>query len=187
MGIIAWLVLGLIAGWIASMIMGGGGYGIVGDIVVGIVGAFIGGWLGSLLLGVDVTGLDITSLILAVIGAIVLIAIYRAVAGPSRARSQPVVGLEGSQRRGLQARPGLSTEARCQSAALGCAGAGLLDIRSPLPRRSGRRLARFMQSNLPGCLMCGRACASSPLSAGLTSFAGPSALFPPDRLCRLTY
>ena len=85
MSIIAWIVLGLLAGWVAGLIMRGGGYGIVGDIVVGIVGALIGGWLGSALLGLTVTGLNLTSLILAIVGAIILIAILRAVTGAGRA------------------------------------------------------------------------------------------------------
>ncbi len=81
MSIIAWIVLGLLAGWIAGMIMRGGGYGIVGDIVLGILGALIGGWITSALLGVDVSGFNLTSLVVAVLGAVVLIALSRAVAG----------------------------------------------------------------------------------------------------------
>ncbi len=81
MGILAWIVLGLLAGWIAGLIMRGGGYGVVGDIVLGILGALIGGWITSALLGVDVSGFNVTSLIVAIFGAIVLIAISRAVAG----------------------------------------------------------------------------------------------------------
>ena len=84
MSIIAWLVLGLLAGWIASMIMGSGGYGVIGDIIVGILGALIGGFITGPLFGIDVTGFNLTSLIVAVIGAIVLIAIYRAVTGTRR-------------------------------------------------------------------------------------------------------
>jgi uncharacterized membrane protein YeaQ/YmgE (transglycosylase-associated protein family) len=86
--VLGWLVIGLIAGWLASMIMGRGGYGIVGDIVVGLIGAFIGGLIADLL---DVGGpsagdpFSWVSLIFAVIGAIVLIAIVRALSG-SRAR-----------------------------------------------------------------------------------------------------
>jgi len=82
--ILVWLILGLIAGWLASMLMGAGGYGLIGDIVVGIVGALLGGWLGSTLLGVDVTGLNFTSIVLAVVGAVILIAILRAVSSGSR-------------------------------------------------------------------------------------------------------
>jgi uncharacterized membrane protein YeaQ/YmgE (transglycosylase-associated protein family) len=82
MSIIAWIVLGLIAGWLAGMIMRGGGYGIIGDIVLGILGAIIGGWLTGVLLGRDmVNGFNIETLIVAVIGAIVLIAISRLFTG----------------------------------------------------------------------------------------------------------
>ena len=84
MSIIAWIVLGLLAGWIASMIMGRGGYGVVGDIVVGILGALVGGFITGPLFGIDVAGFNVQSLIVAVIGAIVLIAIYRAVTGSRR-------------------------------------------------------------------------------------------------------
>lgn len=77
--VVWWLVLGLIAGFLASVVMRGGGYGVVGDIVVGIVGAFIGGWLASLL-GLGANGF-IGSLIIAFIGACILIAILRAISG----------------------------------------------------------------------------------------------------------
>jgi uncharacterized membrane protein YeaQ/YmgE (transglycosylase-associated protein family) len=87
MSIIAWIVLGLIAGWIAGLVMRGGGYGIIGDIVLGIVGAIIGGWITGVVLGSDlVNGFNIQSLIVAVIGAIVLIAISRMFTG-NRARA----------------------------------------------------------------------------------------------------
>jgi len=79
-GLIAWLVVGLIAGWLAGQFMKGGGYGIVGDIVVGIIGAFIGGFLASLLGLGGSTGL-IGSIIIAFIGAVILIAILRAIGG----------------------------------------------------------------------------------------------------------
>ncbi|HZK66553.1 MAG TPA: GlsB/YeaQ/YmgE family stress response membrane protein [Chloroflexota bacterium] len=84
MSILAWIVLGLLAGWIASMIMGRGGYGVVGDIIVGILGALIGGFITGPLFGIDVSGFNVTSLLVAVIGAIVLIAILRAVTGSRR-------------------------------------------------------------------------------------------------------
>ncbi|MDQ6670074.1 MAG: GlsB/YeaQ/YmgE family stress response membrane protein [Chloroflexota bacterium] len=82
MSIIAWIVLGLIAGWLAGTLMKGSGYGIVGDIVLGILGAIVGGWLTGVLLGRDLmTGFNIESLIVAVIGAVVLIAISRLFTG----------------------------------------------------------------------------------------------------------
>ncbi|HEX9132421.1 MAG TPA: GlsB/YeaQ/YmgE family stress response membrane protein [Ktedonobacteraceae bacterium] len=74
-----WLVVGLIAGFLASLVMRGGGYGIVGDIIIGIVGAFIGGFLASLI-GIGAGGL-IGTIIIAFIGACILIAILRAVSG----------------------------------------------------------------------------------------------------------
>ncbi|HLH61508.1 MAG TPA: GlsB/YeaQ/YmgE family stress response membrane protein [Ktedonobacteraceae bacterium] len=77
--VIWWLVVGLIAGFLASLVMRGGGYGIVGDIIVGIIGAFIGGWLFSLV-GIG-TGGFIGSIIVAFIGACILIAILRLISG----------------------------------------------------------------------------------------------------------
>jgi uncharacterized membrane protein YeaQ/YmgE (transglycosylase-associated protein family) len=86
MSIIAWIVLGLLAGWIAGMFMRGGGYGILGDIVLGILGAIIGGWLTGVLLGVDLmSGFNLQSLVVAVLGAVVLIALARLFTGRSAA------------------------------------------------------------------------------------------------------
>jgi uncharacterized membrane protein YeaQ/YmgE (transglycosylase-associated protein family) len=76
-GLIAWIVVGLIAGWLAGQFMKGGGYGIVGDIILGIIGAFIGGLIFSLLLPGTSVGL-IGSIIVAFIGAVIVIAIARA-------------------------------------------------------------------------------------------------------------
>jgi uncharacterized membrane protein YeaQ/YmgE (transglycosylase-associated protein family) len=87
MSIIGWIILGLLAGWIAGKIMKGGGYGLIGDIVLGLLGALIGGWVTGALLGVDVTGLNIPSLIVAVIGACVLVAISRAFTGRRAGRT----------------------------------------------------------------------------------------------------
>lgn len=84
MTILVWLVLGLVAGWIASRLVGSGGYGLLGDIVVGIIGAFVGGWLGSTLLGLDVTGLNFTSIVLAVGGAALVLVLFRALSPGSR-------------------------------------------------------------------------------------------------------
>ena len=77
--VIWWLIVGLIAGFLASVVMRGGGYGIVGDIIVGLIGAFIGGWLFSLL-GIGAGGL-IGSIIVAFIGACILIALLRLFSG----------------------------------------------------------------------------------------------------------
>ena len=81
MGIIAWIEVGAIAGWITNLIMGGG-EGVIGTIILGIIGAIVGGFLAGTVLGVaDVTGINITSIIVAVIGAVIVVAIYRAVMG----------------------------------------------------------------------------------------------------------
>ncbi len=81
MGIIAWLVVGLIAGWLAGMAMGGRGFGILGNIVVGIVGSLIGGFLASTLLGLDVGGFNIVSILVAFLGAVVGLLILRLIPG----------------------------------------------------------------------------------------------------------
>jgi uncharacterized membrane protein YeaQ/YmgE (transglycosylase-associated protein family) len=81
MGIIAWIVLGAIAGWITNMIMGGK-EGVIATVVLGIVGAVVGGWLaGTVLKVADVTGVNIESIIVAVIGAVIVVAVYRFVIG----------------------------------------------------------------------------------------------------------
>ena len=76
MSIIAWLVLGLIAGFIANKIVNKQGEGLLLDIVLGVVGAELGGWLFSSLGMSGVTGLNVYSLLVAVIGAVVLLFIY---------------------------------------------------------------------------------------------------------------
>lgn len=84
MNIIAWIVVGLIAGWLAGMVMKGGGYGLIGDIIIGIVGGLIGGFLASLVFGADmVNGFNLVSIIVAFIGAVILIALIRALPGRS--------------------------------------------------------------------------------------------------------
>lgn len=75
--LIIWLLVGAIAGWLAGLVVKGGGFGLVGDIVVGILGAFVGGWLFGLL-GVGLPGPPIVATIIsATVGAIVLLLIVR--------------------------------------------------------------------------------------------------------------
>ena len=81
MSIIAWLILGLIAGFIASKLYAGSGQGAVIDIVLGIVGAFVGGFLFNMFGGAGVTGFNLYSMIVAVIGAVVVLWVYHAVTG----------------------------------------------------------------------------------------------------------
>ncbi len=81
MGVIAWIVLGLIAGFIGSKIVNKSGQGLLIDIVLGIVGAVVGGYIFTLFGAAGVTGLNIYSLIVAVVGAVVVLWVYHAVAG----------------------------------------------------------------------------------------------------------
>jgi len=79
-GLIAWLIVGAIAGWLAGKVMAGGGFGIIGDIIVGLIGAFIGGLLFSVLLPNSSVGF-IGSIVVAFIGAVILLALVRLVTG----------------------------------------------------------------------------------------------------------
>ena len=81
MSILTWLIVGLVAGVLASMVMGGTGYGLVGDIIIGIVGAFVGGWLFSALgVASPLAGLAGT-IFVAFIGAVVLLFLLRMLRG----------------------------------------------------------------------------------------------------------
>jgi len=81
MGIIAWIVLGAIAGFVANMIAGGS-EGVLGTILLGIVGAVVGGFVAGSLLGIaDVTGLNGTSILVSIFGAVIVLVVWHAVAG----------------------------------------------------------------------------------------------------------
>ena len=75
-GIILWLIIGAVAGWLAGKIVEGAGFGLIVDIIVGIVGAVIGGWLAGVL-GIAIGGGLIGSIIVAVVGAVVLLLALR--------------------------------------------------------------------------------------------------------------
>ncbi|VWB10475.1 MULTISPECIES: GlsB/YeaQ/YmgE family stress response membrane protein [Burkholderia] len=74
-GLIVWLVIGAIAGWLAGVLVKGSGFGLLIDIVVGIVGAVIGGWLAGLL-GIGFSGM-LGSIVIALIGAVILLLVIR--------------------------------------------------------------------------------------------------------------
>lgn len=76
MSFLAWIVLGLVAGFIASKLVNGKGEGILLDILLGVVGAFAGGWLFHIFGAHGVRGLNIYSLLVAVIGSVVLLVLY---------------------------------------------------------------------------------------------------------------
>jgi uncharacterized membrane protein YeaQ/YmgE (transglycosylase-associated protein family) len=85
MGIISWIILGLIAGFIASKIVNKQGQGFWLDIALGIIGALVGGFLFDLFGASGVSGLNIYSMIVAIVGSVVVLAIYNALTGRRRA------------------------------------------------------------------------------------------------------
>lgn len=80
MSILSWVVVGLIAGWLAGKVMRKGGYGLIGDIVVGVAGGLIGGWLATSVLhiGKAVSGINVESILVAFVGAVILLVLLRA-------------------------------------------------------------------------------------------------------------
>jgi uncharacterized membrane protein YeaQ/YmgE (transglycosylase-associated protein family) len=81
LSIIGWIILGLIAGFIASKIVNKQGSGIIVDILLGVVGAIVGGFLFTQLGAVGVTGFNLWSMIVAIVGAIVILLLYHAILG----------------------------------------------------------------------------------------------------------
>jgi uncharacterized membrane protein YeaQ/YmgE (transglycosylase-associated protein family) len=81
MSIVGWILLGLIAGWIASKIVNKTGQGFLLDIVLGIVGAIVGGYLFALVGAEGITGFNVYSMVVAVIGAVIVLIGYHALAG----------------------------------------------------------------------------------------------------------
>jgi uncharacterized membrane protein YeaQ/YmgE (transglycosylase-associated protein family) len=79
MGILSWIVLGAVAGWIASLIVNRTGEGLMLDIILGIVGGLIGGWAFAAMGSTGVTGFNLWSLFVAVIGAVAVLLIYHTV------------------------------------------------------------------------------------------------------------
>ena len=86
MGIIGWIVLGGLAGWVASMFVGTNKQqGLLGNIIAGIIGGVVGGWVFSLLGGSGVTGFNIWSFVVAVVGAVIVLLIWKAISGRAKA------------------------------------------------------------------------------------------------------
>ena len=81
MGIISWIAVGLIAGFIGSKIVNKTGEGLIRDIILGIIGAFVGGWIFTAMGAAGVTGVNIYSIFVAVIGAVVVLVVYHAIFG----------------------------------------------------------------------------------------------------------
>lgn len=87
MGFLSWIVLGALAGWIGSMIVNRTGEGLLLDIVLGIVGGLVGGWLFAMMGTTGVTGFNVWSLFVAVVGSVVVLMLYHAIARPHGPRS----------------------------------------------------------------------------------------------------
>jgi uncharacterized membrane protein YeaQ/YmgE (transglycosylase-associated protein family) len=83
MGLLSWIVLGLIAGFIAQFLVGGG-FGLVGTLILGIIGAVVGGFIASALGFGTIDGIDLTSIVIATLGSILVIGIARAAGGGRR-------------------------------------------------------------------------------------------------------
>jgi uncharacterized membrane protein YeaQ/YmgE (transglycosylase-associated protein family) len=83
MNLLSWIVVGLIAGWLAGMVMKGGGYWLIGDIIVGVVGGLLGGWIASYFfhVGDPMSGITLTSILVAFVGAVILLGLLRLLGG----------------------------------------------------------------------------------------------------------
>jgi uncharacterized membrane protein YeaQ/YmgE (transglycosylase-associated protein family) len=82
MGILSWIVVGMIAGWLAGLVMKGSGFGLLGDIVVGVIGGLLGGWIATSFLHIGgLTGINFTSILIAFGGSVVLLLLLRLLTG----------------------------------------------------------------------------------------------------------
>jgi len=82
MGILSWIILGGVAGWLASLVMKRNDQmGCLANIVAGVIGAVVGGWVFSLFTGLAVTGLNLTSLVVAFVGAVIVLAVWNLIFG----------------------------------------------------------------------------------------------------------
>ena len=79
MGLLTWLVVGVIVGWLAGMVIKGKGFGLLGNIAVGVIGALIGGWLAGALLNIQnpISGFNLTTFVVAFLGAVIVLYVAR--------------------------------------------------------------------------------------------------------------
>ena len=79
MGLLTWLVVGAIAGWLAGQVMKGSGFGLIGNIVIGVIGALVGGWLAGTFFNVPdaISGFNLITIVVAFLGAVVVLFIAR--------------------------------------------------------------------------------------------------------------
>jgi uncharacterized membrane protein YeaQ/YmgE (transglycosylase-associated protein family) len=83
MGILSWIIVGLIAGWLAGLVVKGGGFGCIGDIIVGVIGGLLGGWFASYFLhtGDAMSGINLQSILVAFVGAVIFVFALRLLSG----------------------------------------------------------------------------------------------------------
>ncbi|OPL15079.1 MAG: hypothetical protein AVO34_00805 [Firmicutes bacterium ML8_F2] len=81
MGILTWLIVGIIAGWLAGLVMKGRGFGLIGNMVIGVIGALVGGWLAGALFNIHnaISGFNLSTIAVAFLGAVVVLYIARLV------------------------------------------------------------------------------------------------------------
>jgi uncharacterized membrane protein YeaQ/YmgE (transglycosylase-associated protein family) len=92
-GIIAWIIVGAIAGYLAGMLVRGDeSLGVIGHVVLGIIGALVGGFLAGLVTGGNdyISGINISTIVVAIIGAVIVVVVWNAISGRSRVGSGPV-------------------------------------------------------------------------------------------------
>jgi uncharacterized membrane protein YeaQ/YmgE (transglycosylase-associated protein family) len=79
MGILSWIIVGLIAGWLAGLVVRGSGFGVIWDIILGIVGAIVGGFIAGALFNIPnpVSGFNLTTIVVSIIGAVIVVWISR--------------------------------------------------------------------------------------------------------------
>ena len=86
MGLLSWIVVGAIAGWLAGLVVQGTGFGLLGDIIVGVVGGLLGGFLASRFFNMPdaVNGFNLTSIVVAFLGAVIVVVVIRLLRGSNR-------------------------------------------------------------------------------------------------------
>jgi len=90
MGVLSWIVVGAIAGWLAGLVVQGTGFGLLGDIIVGVVGGLLGGFLASQFFNMPdaVNGFNLTSIVVAFLGAVIVVVVIRLLRGSGRSSYQ---------------------------------------------------------------------------------------------------
>jgi uncharacterized membrane protein YeaQ/YmgE (transglycosylase-associated protein family) len=83
MGLLAWLIIGAIVGWIAGLVMKGRGFGLIGNIIVGVIGALVGGYLAGVFLKIQnpISGFNLTTFVVSFVGAIIVLLVVRLLKG----------------------------------------------------------------------------------------------------------